>query len=166
MARARAAPALRWYGRCRCILQAASIRPPRQQHQCASGALRRTAAAASFFQDQCPNPYSCLYGDNYAETTSEAIRNRPPLRSAKALERNKARAFELREQGLTYEKISKTMGRPVATVHVWITNALDDMVTEAARRLMKLELARSAYKRGISPKAVTVWGLPSVAENS
>jgi hypothetical protein len=78
----------------------------------------------------------------------------PPLRAAKTLknnqtsakkvtlEKNKVRALQLRERGLTYLQISQIMGKPLSSVQEWVSDSLDQMIVEPAMRLLKLELAK------------------------
>ena len=59
-----------------------------------------------------------------------------------ATEKNRARALELREQGLTYEAIARVIGKPESTVHDWVITSLDRMIVEPGIRLLKLELGK------------------------
>jgi transposase-like protein len=58
------------------------------------------------------------------------------------IRRNQARALTYREQGYTYEQIAAQMKRPPQTIHRWVTQAMDRLIDEPARRVLALELRR------------------------
>ena len=59
-----------------------------------------------------------------------------------ALRKNQAAALELRRTGYSFDEIAAHMKRPRATIHRWITDALDEVVQEPAQAVLKLELQR------------------------
>jgi hypothetical protein len=99
--------------------------------------------------------------------TREAKKRRPPYAggfSVKnshtsprrvALRKNQTVALELRRNGYSFDEIAVRMKRPRATVHRWITDALEEMVQEPAQAVLKLELQRlDAYLAAYHANAI------------
>jgi hypothetical protein len=56
------------------------------------------------------------------------------------LRKNQTEALELRRGGHSFDEIAAQMKRPRATVHRWVTDALEEMIQEPAQAVLKLEL--------------------------
>jgi hypothetical protein len=72
-----------------------------------------------------------------------------------ALRKNQTEALELRRCGHSFDEIAAHMKRPRATIHRWVTDALEEMVQEPAQAVLKLELQRlDAYLAAYHANAV------------
>jgi predicted DNA-binding protein (UPF0251 family) len=72
-----------------------------------------------------------------------------------ALRKNQSEALQLRRSGRSFDEIAARMKRPRATIHRWITDALEEMIQEPAQAVLKLELQRlDAYLAAYHAAAV------------
>jgi hypothetical protein len=71
------------------------------------------------------------------------------------LRKNQTEALELRRGGHSFDEIAAHIKRPRATVHRWVTDALEEMIQEPAQAVLKLELQRlDAYLAAYHAAAV------------
>jgi hypothetical protein len=63
--------------------------------------------------------------------------------------------LSLREEGCNYQQIAQHMKRPMTTVYRWVSDALNAIVHEPAREVLRLELQRlDAYLAAYHGKAI------------